>query len=290
VYETRAELDGDSGVINGEKWFVTGAYRAAFLLVLAVTEPDNAPYQRLSCFFVPRDTPGMTIVRNVGTGAADRQAGEERGGHAYIRFEDCRVPRENLLGSRGEAFVVMQTRMGAARLALATRSLGGLRRTIDEMCERANSRSTQGELLSKKQLVQEMIAESYLEYQQFRLYVMFTAWKLDQVGRDSKAVRADISALKILLPRISHNIYSRAAQIHGSLGMSTDLPYVAQVNMAMVLGVADGPTEVHKTTLARQLIGQVPPTDEMFPSYTIPNQRARALQKYGDVLRRHGRA
>jgi acyl-CoA dehydrogenase len=288
VFETRAELDGDMWVINGEKWFVTGANQAAFLLVLAVTEPDNPPYQRMSTFFVPQGTPGMTIIRGVGTRPGGN-ATEEEGGHAYIRFEDCRVPRENMLGNRGEAFVVMQTRMGAARLALATRSLGGLKRAIDQMCERANSRTTQGEHLSRKQLVQEMIAESYLEYQQFRLYVMYTAWKLDQNGRDSKAVRADISALKILLPRISLSIYHRAAQIHGSLGMSSELPYVGQVNMAMVLGVADGPTEVHKTTLARQLLAQVPPTDDMFPSYTIPNQRERAQKKYADVLARHGR-
>jgi acyl-CoA dehydrogenase len=179
--------------------------------------------------------------------------------------------------------------MGAARLALATRSLGGLKRAIDQMCERANSRTTQGERLSRKQLVQEMIAESYMEYQQFRLYVMYTAWKLDQHNRDSKAVRADISALKVLLPRISMNIYHRAAQIHGSLGVSDELPYIGAINGAIMLGVADGPTEVHKSTLGRQLLSQVPPTEEMFPSYTIPHIRERAEAKYGDVLARHGK-
>jgi acyl-CoA dehydrogenase len=292
VFTTRAELDGDMWVINGEKWFASFAKDAAFLIVLAVTEPDNPPYQRLSAFFVPRGTPGMQIVRNVHVGPGPRRSVDEEGDgtEGYLRFEDCRVPRENLLGNRGEAFVVMQTRMGAARLALATRSLGGLKQAIDQMCERANSRTTQGELLARKQLVQEMIAESYLEYQQFRLYVMYTAWKLDQHGRDSKAVRADISALKVLLPRISLSIYHRAAQIHGSLGVSADLPYVAQVNSAMVLGVADGPTEVHKTTLARQLLAQVPPSEDVFPTYTIPYQRERALAKYAEVLARHGRA
>jgi acyl-CoA dehydrogenase len=283
VFETHAELDGDMWVLNGEKWFASNAVKAAFLIVLAVTEPDNAPYQRMSAFFVERGTPGMNVVRDVGAG------GHEGGGHAYLRFEDCRVPRENMLGGRGEAFVVMQTRMGAARLALATRSLGGLKRAIDQMCERANSRTTQGELLSRKQLVQEMIAESYMEYQKFRLYVMYTAWKLDQHGRDSKAVRADISALKVLLPRISMTIYHRAAQIHGSLGVSNELPYVSQVNGAMMLGVADGPTEVHKATLARQLLAQVPPAEGLFPTYTIPHQRELALKKYADVLARHGR-
>jgi acyl-CoA dehydrogenase len=285
VFETRAELDGDVWVLNGEKWFASQAVGAAFLIVLAVTEPDNPPYQRLSAFIVERGTPGMEVVRDVGTGGSRHE-----GGHAYLRFEDCRVPRDNLLGPRGGAFVVMQTRMGAARLALATRSLGGFKMAIDQMCERANSRTTQGELLSRKQLVQEMIAESYMEYQQFRLFVMYTAWKLDQVGRDSKAVRADIASLKVLLPRISMSIYHRAAQIHGSLGVSDELPYVSLVNGAMMLGVADGPTEVHKVTVARQLLSQVPPTTERFPSYTIPVQREQALKKYADVLARHGRA
>jgi acyl-CoA dehydrogenase len=270
-------------VINGEKWFASYAGDAAFLIVLAVTEPEKPPYQRLSAFFVERSAAGMSIVRDVG-------AGGHSGGHPYLRFENCRVPKENLLGGRGEAFVVMQTRMGAARLALATRSLGELKRTIDQMCERANSRTTQGELLAKKQLVQEMIAESYMEYQQFRLYVMYTAWKLDQHGRDSKDVREDISALKVLLPRIQMNIYQRAAQIHGSLGVSSELPYIGGVNAAMMLGVADGPTEVHKTTLARELLKKVPPAAGMFPTYTIPNRREQALAKYADVLARHGRS
>jgi acyl-CoA dehydrogenase len=285
VYRTRAELDGDEWVINGEKWFASGAHYAQFLITMAVTEPDNPPYQRMSMFFVPAGTPGITTVRRSRTFGAP----EGDGDHSYLQFEDCHVPRENLLGPRGGAFVVMQDRMAQARLAIATRALGTLKRCFDLMCERAISRETQGEMLARKQLVQEMIAESWLEYQQFRLLVLQTAWKLDKLSSDSKAVRVDIAAVKLAAPRVMQNLAQRAAQVHGSLGLSDEMPFMELVNDAMIAAVADGPSEVHKVTLARQAVSGYKPAPGPFPTYHIPALREQARRRYADVLARHGR-
>ncbi|MBV9661013.1 MAG: acyl-CoA dehydrogenase family protein [Acidimicrobiales bacterium] len=284
LFTTHAELDGDEWVINGEKWFSSGLEYCAFAIVMAVTEPDNPPHSRMSMFLVPTTTPGINILRNVAVGI-----GEETGIHAHVRYEDVRVPRESLLGPRGRAFEVMQTRMGHARLALATRSLGQMRRALDLMAERAVSRHTKGEPLARKQLVQEHIAEAWLEYETFRLLVLRTAWKLDQLHEDYKAARGDISAVKIMLPRVMQSIGWHAAQIHGSLGVSHDMPFIHMVNAAVNFGVADGPTEVHKVTLAREALRDARPAPGMFPTFHLPERQAQAAQKYRAVLERYDR-
>jgi acyl-CoA dehydrogenase len=283
MYTCRAELDGDEWVINGEKWFSSGIEYCAFAIVMAVTDPDADPYHRLSAILVPTDTPGINVLRNVGVGVHRGEAI-----HSYVRYEDVRVPSENLLGERGGAFTVMQTRMGHARLALATRSLGQMKRAIELMAERAVSRQTQGELLGQKQLVQEHIADSWIDYETFRLLVLRTAWKLDQL-EDFKAVRADIAAVKVMLPRVLGGIGARAAQVHGSLGVSDEMPFVGMVTGGITLGVADGPTEVHKVTLARQVLHGAKPAEGIFPSFHVPERRARAVEMHRAVLERHGR-
>jgi len=212
-----AVREGDEWVINGEKWFSSNARWASFFIVMVITEPENAPYQRHSMLIVPADTPGITIVRNVGIAGWD-QPGE--GGHAYIRYQDVRVPLENLLGDRGGAFVVAQTRLGGGRIHHAMRTVGMARRALEMMLERAVSRHTQGEILAKKQLVQEMVADSWLELEQFRLLVLQTAWKIDKY-HDTHRVRGDIAAVKIAMPTVLKNIASRALQVHGSLGSRT---------------------------------------------------------------------
>ena len=155
------------------------------------------------------------------------------------------------------------------------------------MCERVISRETKGERLSNKQLVQEHIAEAWLTYQQFRLLVMQTAWKLDNAHNDFKAVRADIAAVKIMLPRALNDVASRAAQVHGSLGVSREMPFGAMVNTAMTYAVADGPSEVHKVTLARQELSQYRPHDGLWPNYHLPTLRQQARERFADVLARH---
>ncbi|MFF3568618.1 acyl-CoA dehydrogenase family protein [Nocardia jiangxiensis] len=284
AFTTTAVLDGDEWVINGEKWFSSNARYASFLIVMCVTEPDSPAYQRQSMIIVPSDTPGIEIVRNVGIG--DERPDE--GTHAYIRYHDVRVPKENVLGRRGEGFIVAQTRLGGGRIHHAMRTVGMARQALEMMLERALSRRTQGELLSKKQLVQEMIAESWLDLQQFRLLVLQTAWKIDRY-QDYKRVRGDISAVKAAMPGVLNRIASRALQVHGSLGLSNEMPFVDMLLNAYLVGLADGPTEVHKTTLARSLFRDVKPADGLFPSQHIVAQREAALARYADVLAAHGR-
>ena len=201
VFTTTAVRDGDEWVINGEKWFSSHAKFSSFLIVMAVTDPDNPPYQQMSMFIVPTDTPGVEIIRNVGLGY--QESGE--GTHAYMRYTDVRVPAENMLGDRGGAFVVAQTRLGGGRIHHAMRTVGQVQKAFDMMCERAVSRTTQGELLGKKQMVQEMVADCWIEIEQFRLLVLRTAWRIDKY-KDYKQVRKDISAVKAAMPKVFHDV------------------------------------------------------------------------------------
>src|SRR3984957_12200498 len=251
-FTCRAELDGDEWVLNGEKWFSSHAQWAAFLIVMAVTEPDGEPYQRLSAIVVPADSPGVSIVRQTGVAGEPDGAGS----HPYIRYEDVRVPADHLLGGRGEGFLVAQTRLGGGRIHHAMRTMGLAQRAFEMMCERAASRrSNHDELLSQKQIVQEMIADSWIELEQFRLLVLQTAWKIDQC-HDTHRVRGDIAAVKIAMPTVLKNIASRALQVHGSLGLSDEMPFVKMIINGFHVGLADGPTEVHKVTLARGLLAE----------------------------------
>jgi acyl-CoA dehydrogenase len=283
VLRTTAVLDGDEWVINGEKWFTSNAKYADFLIMFVVTEPDNPPYQRASMLIVPTGIPGLETVRNVGL--ANQKA--EDGSEGYLRLRDARVPRENLLGERGQAFVVSQTRLGGGRIHHAMRTVGMMRRAFDMMCERSVSRETQGEMLAKKQLVQEMIADSWIELEQFRLFVLQTAWKIDRY-HDYKRVRGDIAAVKALMPKVLMNVASKALQIHGSLGVTNEMPFGDMVMSAFIMGLGDGPTEVHKVTVARILTSQYKPSEDVFPSRHIPALRSAARLKYKDVLERHG--
>jgi acyl-CoA dehydrogenase len=219
-------------------------------------------------------------MRNVGI------LGEKHAVHAYVRYEDVRVPAENLLGDRGGAFVVAQTRLGGGRIHHAMRTVGMAKQALELMLERAVSRRTQGELLAKKQLVQEMVADSWLELEQFRLLVLQTAWKIDRY-HDYKRVRADIAAVKVAMPTVLKNIASRALQVHGSLGLSDEMPFMKMIVNGYHVGLADGPTEVHKVTLGRVLLSQAEPSPGLFPTAHIPALRAQAFERYADVLARH---
>lgn len=284
VFTTRAELDGDEWVINGEKWFSSNARYASFLIVMVVTDPDNPPYQQQSMFLVPTDTPGVEILRNVGL--SYEAESEDHGSHAYVRYTDVRVPKDNLLGPRGGGFVVAQTRLGGGRIHHAMRTSGRVQRIFDMMCERAISRTTQGELLSRKQMVQEMIADSWIEMEMFRLLVLRTAWRIDRY-QDYKKVRKDISAVKAAMPGVYRSIASRALQVHGSLGASWEMPFGNEVIESFHMALADGPTEVHKVQVARRCLDEYVPCDDLFPTGHLPKRRAAAEAKYADVLERH---
>jgi acyl-CoA dehydrogenase len=278
VFRTRAERSGNDWIINGQKWFASNARYAAFIIVMAITDPDAAsPYKRMSMFIIPAGTPGMDIVRNVGF------HGEAADTHAYIDLKDVRVPAENMLGGRGEAFVVAQTRLGGGRIHHAMRTIGEARRALDMMCTRVLSRETQGQKLWEKQMVQEKIADSWLELEQFRLLVLRTAWLIDK-HKDYKKVRKDISAVKAAMPKVLHDIAARALHIHGSLGISKELPLADLVMQSFHVGLADGPTEVHKAMLVRELLKNYQPENGVFPSYHVPALEERARQLYGDTL------
>jgi acyl-CoA dehydrogenase len=278
TFVTRAEPDGEGGwVLNGEKWFSTNAKWSEFLIVMAVTDPDGPTYQRMSMFLVPTQTPGVEIVRNVGVG----YAGE--GSEGYMRYTDVRLPGEALLGERGSAFAISQTRLGGGRIHHAMRTVGQARKALDLMCQRAVSRQTRDGPLSSKQAVQMQIADSWIELEQFRLLVLHTAWKIDKY-KDYRKVRKDIAAVKVAMPKVYNAIATRALHIHGALGVSNEMPFVGQVIGSLVMGIADGPTEVHQVTLARQLLKRVQPSNELFPSYSIPQQREDALEKYAEAL------
>jgi len=284
VFRTTAVEDGDEWVINGEKWFSSNARYASFYIVMVVTDPDNELVQSQSMFLVPADTPGVEIIRNVGLGY--ESISEDQGSHGYVRYTDVRVPKENLLGPRGGGFGVAQVRLGGGRIHHAMRTSGKVRRMFDMMCERALSRTTKGELLSRKQMVQEMIADSWIEMEMFRLLVLRTAWRIDKY-QDYRKVRKDISAVKAHMPTVYRNIASRALQVHGSLGASWEMPFAKEVIESFHMGLADGPTEVHKVQVARRVLDDYTPTEDMFPTTHLPKRRAAAEAKYADVLERH---
>ncbi|WP_234027678.1 acyl-CoA dehydrogenase family protein [Pseudonocardia dioxanivorans] len=196
-FRTTAVLDGDEWVINGEKWFSSHALFADFLIVMAVTEPDAPPHRSMSMFVVPADTPGLERVRDVSVWGHEEPVGT----HQYLRYTDVRVPAENLLGERGAGFAVAQTRLGGGRIHHAMRTVGLVGSAFEMMKRRAVSRTTKGERLADKQLVQEMIADTWIQLEQFRLLVLRTAWRIDRYN-DYRKVRADISAVKAAMPKV----------------------------------------------------------------------------------------
>lgn len=278
-FVTRARRDGDEWVISGEKWFSSHANFASFLIVLAVTDPEASPRARASMFVVPADTPGVEIVRTVplhGHDPAD-------GAHPYVRYHDVRIPADHILGEVGQGFQVAQTRLGGGRIHHAMRTVGLVRRALEMMCERALSRRTKGEALANKQLVQAMIADSWLELEQFRLLVLKAAWTIDRY-QDYDRARGDIAAVKIAMPKVLHDVTARAIQVHGSLGISNEMPLGEYLTESFVMGIADGATEVHKANLAKRVLAGFKATDDLFPTEHLPRRRAEAEAKFADVL------
>jgi acyl-CoA dehydrogenase len=279
LLRTRAVKDGDEWVINGWKYFSSNAKTSTFLIVMAVTNPDVSPYKGMSMFLVPTDTPGVNIERNVGL------YGEplNEGSHALIHYENVRVPTDGLLGGEGQAFAIAQTRLGGGRIHHAMRTIGLAQKALDMMCERALSRETQGSLLADKQFVQGYIADSYAQLAQFRLFVLYTAWEIDKYN-DYKRVRKDIATCKVVMPTVLHDIAWRSMQVHGALGTTNEMPFFNMIHGAGVMGLADGPTEVHKVTVARQILRDYRGTDGMWPTEWIPGKLDAAKEKYAEYL------
>ena len=245
-----AELDGDEWVINGHKWFTSGAVGAAIAIAMVVTDPEAHPYARASMILVPTDTPGFNLVRPVPV------MGHDGGpGHCEILYEDCRVPAENLLGPRQAGFVIAQDRLGPGRIHHCMRAIGTCERAIEMMCDRANNRDAFGGKLAEKQFVQDFIAKSRIETEQARLLTLMAAWKMDAHGK--KEARREISMIKVVAANVVMDVLDRAIQVHGSLGMSDDLPLAGMWRFSRMLKVADGPDEVHKMVIARRELNRV---------------------------------
>ncbi len=278
VFKCRATRDGDDWVIEGEKWFSSSLRWAKFAIVMAVTNPDVPIYQGASMFLVPTDTPGLEIIRN--TGMAYEPIGH--GGHAYVRYDKVRVPKENLLGGEGQAFRIAQTRLGGGRLHHAMRTVGAVARMLDMMAERAQSRETKGSLLADKQGVQDMLGRTWIELQQFRLLVLYAAWTVDQVG--GSAARTQIAAVKVATPQIYTDTAYRCMRLHGALGVSNEMPIASMWLAGASLGLADGPTEVHMTTIAKHVLKDVEPSTTGWPSEHLPERREAARKRFAHLL------
>ena len=270
LFTTRAVKDGDEWVINGEKWFNSEARHASFYIVMAVTDTEVSPYKGMSMFIVDPKTPGAEIVRDVRVnGFSDYQA--------YTRFTDVRVPADNLLGAEGAAFVIAQTRLGGGRVHHAMRTVAQIRKAFDMMCERAVSRQVRGGPLGSLQMTQERIADSWIELEQFRLLVLRTAWLIDK-HQDYTKVRKDISAIKAAMPKVMHDVTQRAMHLHGALGVSDEMPFADMMIYGEVMGLVDGPTEVHKVTVAKELLKDYTPAEGLWPTGHIPTLRTAAQQ------------
>jgi acyl-CoA dehydrogenase len=244
--ELRIERAGDEYVLNGRKWWASGAMRdrCRILIVMGKTDPDGPRYRQQSMVLVPRGTPGLTVLRNLPVfGYADQE------GHAELTFDDVRVPAGNLIGKEGDGFLISQARLGPGRIHHCMRSIGAAERALELMCARASTRVTFGQPVSERANVQDWIAESRIEIEMARLLTQKAAWLMDTVG--NKHARMEISAIKIAAPQVALRVVDRAIQVHGGAGVSDDFPLASMYAHLRTLRLADGPDEVHKRSLAR---------------------------------------
>ena len=279
VFTCRALRDGGEWVVNGEKWFASNYRYASFLSAMGITDPDVAVHRGSSMTLVPADAEGLEVVSNVGIGG--EPIGE--GDHAYLRFTDVRVPAENLLGEEGSGFAIAQTRLGGGRIHHGMRSVGVAQRALDMMCERVLSRETKGSLLAEKQSIRHWIADSWIQIQQFRLQVLHCAWLIDSVG-DYARIRQHIAGVKVATPKLLIDVVYRAMHAHGSLGVSNEMPLLGMWTMAPIMGIADGPTEVHKDTIAKQVVKGYEPSPGLFPTAHLPTRIEEARRKVEERL------
>jgi len=243
----RIERDGDDYVLNGRKWWISGAARerCRVAIVMGKTDPDAPPHRQQSMILVPMDSPGLTNLRNLPVfGYTDNE------GHCELVFEDVRVPADNLLGDEGGGFAMAQARLGPGRIHHCMRAIGVAERALEAMCRRVRERAPFGKPLSEQGVIQEWIADSRIEIEQVRLLVLKAAWLMDTVG--NKGARIEISAIKVAAPNVALRVIDRAIQAHGALGVSDDVPLASMYAHVRTLRLADGPDEVHRMSVARR--------------------------------------
>ncbi|MGN6799880.1 MAG: acyl-CoA dehydrogenase family protein [Gaiellaceae bacterium] len=244
---TRAVRDGDDYVIDGHKWFSSGAEGAAFGIVMAVTDPDADPHLRASQIIVPSDTPGVEVVRAIPTMG---HRGRNWSTHCEVRYTDVRVPATNLLGDEGAGFKIAQKRLGPGRIHHVMRWLGQMQRAFELMCTYSLEREAFGEALAQKQTVQNWIADSYAEIQACRLMTLDAAHKID-AGDEA---RVEISAIKFYAAQVLQDVIDRAIQVHGARGLTDETPLAQMAMHARAGRIYDGPDEVHRQVVARRIL------------------------------------
>jgi acyl-CoA dehydrogenase len=246
---TRIERDGDEFVINGRKWWSSGAMRpqCAIFIVMGKTDPGADRHTQQSMVLVPRDTPGVDVRRSMNVFGYDDGP---HGGHAEVMFTDVRVPADNLLATEGAGFYIAQARLGPGRIHHCMRLIGIAERALELMCRRANQRVAFGRPLAEQGVVREWVAQSRVRIEQARLLVLKTAWLMDTVG--NKGAHTEIQAIKIAVPRMAEWVLDKAIQTHGGGGVSQDYPLASLWSHARTLRLADGPDEVHLASLGRR--------------------------------------
>jgi acyl-CoA dehydrogenase len=243
---TSIKKDGDNYIINGTKWWTTGAMdeRCKILIVMGKTNPDADDHHQQSMILVPVDTPGVKVIRNLSVlGYVDQH------GHAEISFTNVKVPASNLIGKEGEGFALAQARLGPGRIHHCMRAIGMAERALQLMVKRSMTRTPFGKELARQGVIQEWIAQARIDIEQSRLLVLKTAWIIDNQG--AKAARKEIAAIKVAVPRMAEQIINNAIQAHGGAGVSQDTPLAAMYAGVRALRIVDGPDEVHLRDIAR---------------------------------------
>jgi len=244
---TRITRDGDEYVVDGRKWYTSGILDpdCALIILMGVSDPDAPTYRQQSMLLIPRDTPGVTVLRDLPMfGYTDRL------GHGEVLFEGVRVPAANLLGREGEGFALAQGRLGPGRMHYAMRAVGFAERALELMCRRVLAREAFGGPLADQGVIREWIARSRIEIEQLRLLVFKSAWLMDTVG--NAAARMEVAAIKVAALEVAHRVVDRAVQAHGAAGVSDDTVLARLFSVTRALRIADGPDEVHLRTVARQ--------------------------------------
>ncbi|HWJ62120.1 MAG TPA: acyl-CoA dehydrogenase family protein [Acidimicrobiales bacterium] len=252
----RIERDGDEYVINGRKWWISGAAdeRCKLFILMGKTDPEAARHVQQSMILVPRDTPGVEIVRALPVfGYQDQE------GHCEIQFTDVRVPVSNLLGTEGSGFALAQARLGPGRIHHCMRCIGAAERALELMCQRVTDRVAFGRPLSEQGVIREWIADSRMEIEQARLLTLKAAYLMDTVGNKGAAI--EISAIKVVVPNMALKVIDRAIQAHGGGGVSDDFPLASMYAGIRTLRLADGPDEVHRRQVAKRELGRYTQTE-----------------------------
>jgi acyl-CoA dehydrogenase len=253
----RIERDGDSYVLNGRKWWTSGAMHphARIMIVMGKTQTDGPRHKQQSMILVPFDTPGVTVMRNLSVFGYDDQEG-----HAEVDFSDVRVPTSNLIAGEGDGFMIAQARLGPGRIHHCMRALGAAERALEAMCARAVSRVTFGAPIATRGNVLDWIAESRIEIEMARLLTLKAAWLMDTVG--NRHARTEIAAIKVAAPNVALKVIDRAIQVHGGGGVSGDFTLAWAYAHLRTLRLADGPDEVHKLSIARRELAPYVPPEE----------------------------